>query len=135
MALGKKYGGRDWVPGQSGNPAGRPAIPKDIRLMKKVDAREFEEMVARLTDMTIPEIQAYVKSGKATAREEMIIGQINAARKGSTSSFSHLLDRTIGPVKQKMDLNISGSISDRLANMTEEQKVEYLRQIQERDKS
>lgn len=49
MAKGTKSGGRDWKPGESGNPAGRPKKGEALtdKLREKVNADELTEWLLK----------------------------------------------------------------------------------------
>lgn len=110
MAPGRKTGGRNFKPGVITNPAGRPKVPPELRELKRLNSVEFHETVVRLTRMTHQELQEYAKSGTATMLELMIVGQIQASVKGKTSPLSLLLERTVGPVKQIVELSANVEI-------------------------
>ncbi len=94
MARGKKTGGRNWKPGQSGNPNGRP---------KKGDTltdllREYVEGIAVLP--VGPEGQKRrVRVKKALIRE-----MVNRALGGSDQIMIHILDRLDGRVVSKLEM-------------------------------
>jgi hypothetical protein len=44
VAKGKKTGGRDFLPGQSGNPGGREPMTEGERLVRKLTKAQFKEV-------------------------------------------------------------------------------------------
>jgi hypothetical protein len=123
--------GRDFVKGNPGGP-GRPKIDPQLREAKKLTAALFQELVDKLSAMTHPDLKAYIASGRATMLELAIGGQLMAAMKGKSTPLTVLLDRTAGPVKRQVDLNVAGSISHELQDMTEEQKDALLAELEAR---
>lgn len=115
MAKGKKTGGRDIQPGQILNPTGRPKVDPQIKEIRKLTSVMFYETVQRMVSMTALELNEYLKTGKATTLETMIAGQIQAATKGKTTPISFLLDRTIGPVKQVVEMKGTVDVSEEQA--------------------
>jgi hypothetical protein len=45
MATGKKTGGRNFPKGKSGNPAGRQKLPAEVKIIRKLTADAFIDMV------------------------------------------------------------------------------------------
>lgn len=105
MAIGKKTGGRDFEPGQSGNPNGRPPTPEDIKQARKLNCAEFERIANKYLHMTHAELGAAVKSGNATVLEMMVASIISkAVTKGDQIRLEFLLKRLIGdPVERIPD--------------------------------
>jgi hypothetical protein len=131
MPPGKKFGGKDFKKGNPGGP-GRPPTSPELKAAKKLTAERFEECVHRLTAMSRDDLNKFINSPAASNLEIMIAGQIRAASQGKTTPISFLLDRTIGTVKHKLDLNVSGSLSHDLQSMTEEQKDALLAELESR---
>jgi hypothetical protein len=99
MAKGFKSGGKDFRPGQSGNPKGRPALPEDIKEARTLNKLEFERIVNKYLYLTPDEILAIVNSHQAPSIELMIASIINSATKhGDHFRLNFLLDRVIGPI-------------------------------------
>jgi hypothetical protein len=128
MAKGKKTGGRDFLPGKPPGP-GRPRTPYELQEAKHLTKTLFDQHVTRLTKMSVAELNVYVKDPKCTSLEAMIVGQIRAAVNGKTTPIGFLLDRTIGPVKQQMTVEVEDSISNRLADMTDDQKMRLIEEV------
>lgn len=129
MAKGKKTGGKNF---EVGHPpmGGRPSMPPELKEARKLTKQLFESAVTKLTSMSVPEINAYMKDPKCTSLEAMIAGQIRAAVNGKTSPIGFLLDRTVGPVKQQMKLEVEDSISKQLGAMTDEEKQQLIEEVQ-----
>ncbi|MCX6119789.1 MAG: hypothetical protein NT027_19815 [Proteobacteria bacterium] len=75
MALGFKTGGRDWLPGQSGNAKGRPrAIDKEIESLS--GSLQLERKISRLLVMSSIEILEVVKDLKSSPIDLMLARMI-----------------------------------------------------------
>ena len=94
-------------PGQSGNPSGRPKLPDSIKRLKKMTAIEVDKLLNEFMSMTKVEIDELMASDE-TPMLKKIVGQIfiKAAEHGDQSRLNFLLDRTAGPVKNDIDINI-----------------------------
>ena len=57
MARGSKSGGRDWVPGQSGNPRGRPVVAPELSELRKMGPNEMHGLLYRLLKMQSDELR------------------------------------------------------------------------------
>ncbi len=97
MARGKKTGGKDFRPGVSGNPAGRPPLPEDIRAARKLNSLEFERIINELLYLTPQDLDARLTLPSTTALEKLV-GKIiqTALQDGAVCRVEFLLSRTIG---------------------------------------
>lgn len=105
MAKGKKTGGADFQPGQSGNPGGRPAIPADIKEARKLTQIEFEKLVNKYIWLTQAGFGEAAEDQSISMFERMI-GSIvqKACNEGDHQRLNFLLDRLIGKVTEKMEI-------------------------------
>lgn len=94
MAIGKKTGGRDWKPGESGNPNGRP--PAEDSLSNLI--REELEKVDPDTGLTPKKVIAQLL--------------VKLAQEGDKSAIDRVLDRTEGKPKQSMDVTSNVRLPD-----------------------
>lgn len=97
MAIGTKTGGRNWAPGQSGNPGGRPNLPEDLKNVKKLTKHEVESLIAKYMRMELAEIDAVIKNPKTKALDGWVCSIIKfGIMKGDPLRLSFLFDRIIG---------------------------------------
>ena len=106
MAKGVKTGGRDFEPGQSGNPAGRTPLPEDIKQGRKLNRIELERVLNELIYLTPKEIKARVSSPETPAIE-VLAGMIiaKAIQSGDYLRFNFILDRLVGKPHDPKDDN------------------------------
>lgn len=104
MAKGKKTGGKDFVPGKSGNINGRPSIPKELRDLKKYTAEELEELITTLFNATDAEIEEIIRD-PAAPRIKKLMAQVleKSYESGNMSQVDMVLSRIIGKVREKVD--------------------------------
>lgn len=104
MAKGKKTGGRDFLPGQSGNPNGQPKVPQEIKDARQLTKLELERLLNKYMVMTKDEVQEALKN-PATPALELMIGSIvaKAVSGGDDKRLNFLLERMIGKVKEKVE--------------------------------
>ena len=92
MAKGKFTGGRKWLPGTSGNPAGRP---------KKGDS--YAELYRLIGDETAEDIKK-VKSSKYMTRKEVTARIVwKLAMDGTEWAIKHIVDRIEGRAIQQIE--------------------------------
>ena len=102
MASGRKTGGRDFLPGQSGNPAGRKKIRDDLKEIKLLNADESKRLVQRILDMTGKQIESLVTNPDTPALEVMVARVVcKAIEEGDPGRLNFLFDRTVGKVLEK----------------------------------
>ena len=86
---GVKTGGRDWQPGQSGNPKGGKKLPKDLREFIGLDAEVDSELVRKIISAyllkTAGEIQELENDSEISTIERIVISLIKGATPGHTS--------------------------------------------------
>lgn len=99
-----KTGGRDWKPGQSGNPAGSKPLGLDAherRLLKVLTAKEFAEMASTLLYATDAEINAILEDALSPKFKRIIAKALNRAEdEGNFTALNQVLDRVVGTVMQ-----------------------------------
>lgn len=89
MAKGTKTGGRDFEPGVSGNPNGRPPLPADLKATRDLDQAEFERLARGLMRLSRRELNELLKDEDAPAQVVMIA---RIVRSGMWSSDQKRLD-------------------------------------------
>lgn len=110
MPKGKKFGGKDWVPGQSGNPKGRAPIPEDLKALKEMSQIEVDRSLHELIHFTFSELEAIRKNQSTSNLKRMLIAVIlEAIQKGDHYRLDFLLNRIVGKVKDQVEH--SGKIS------------------------
>jgi hypothetical protein len=104
---GKKAGGRDFLPGQSGNPRGRPKLRDDLRKVKVMTADEASRLIQKMMDRSLDELQQVVDDPDTPAMELMVAKVIHKALlEGDAARLGFLMDRTIGKVVEKREVAI-----------------------------
>lgn len=94
-------------PGQSGNPAGRPAMPEDLKaakaLTKQVLLRELNDLI----HMTKSELEAALVAAESTMLRRTAARVIQEAdNNGDDRRLGFLLDRMVGKVKDELALEL-----------------------------
>ena len=107
MTTRKKTGGRDFKPGQSGNPSGRPGLPAEVKEAKKLNRVEVEAAIAKYVRATKQEIEAVHMNPLSTAADQVICSVLlKAIEHGDEKRLDFILNRTIGKVPDKLDATI-----------------------------
>jgi hypothetical protein len=92
------------------NLKGRPRMSAEMKAFRKYAAGEIIETYEKVIAMTVPEAEAWMKNPQCTITEYALL--INMTR----GNFSPVIDRIIGRIPEKIDLNHSGGI-----NITDEE--------------
>ncbi len=112
MAKGKKTGGRDFKKGYVSNPNGRPKLPEDLRVIKRLTQSEITSLISKYLQLTrdeltraaqdksLPIIELYI----ASVIQKGVIG-------GDTLRLNFLFDRTIGKVADKIEAQLTDASS------------------------
>ena len=131
MANGKKTGGKNWVPGQSGNPNGRPKLPDEIKEARKISVEKIIEMFSKYLLMTEEDFKK-VDRTNLTMLEVWFLKNVDyAISKRDHHVFDKILDRVIGRsfLGIKLELPPEGTV-------TPEQRLsEILKTLQNPEKT
>lgn len=108
MAKRKKTGGRDFKPGQSGNPKGAKPIPGDIKAARFLNSIELERILNELMyQIEASELDSVLHDSTRKPIEQMVARIIlEAIEKGDSLRLDFLLNRLIGKVTEKVKLEI-----------------------------
>lgn len=68
MARGKKSGGRDFVPGVSGNPDGRPPVQSDVLAVRRLTNADVVRIANELLEKSKAELTAILKDPRTPAK-------------------------------------------------------------------
>lgn len=118
MAKGKKFGGRDFAPGNCANPNGRPKVPEDLKLARKLTAIELERIMNELLGLTRAELTELIdKKNQNVNVLRLAVASVLAGgiSKADPMKLNFILERLIGKVVEKIehkgDLAITGSVT------------------------
>ena len=117
MPKGKKFGGKDWKPGESGNPKGPNVLPKDIRDAREMNKAEFIRIANKYLNMTQAEIRAAVGDAATPAKELVVAGILaKAITHGDQKRLGFLLAYLIGkpPDHVKFEGEVPGALNHAL---------------------
>lgn len=112
-------------PGNPGGP-GRPIVPDDIKEARKLTSTEVERILTQLLSMSPSELVQIKQNPKSTMLELMIHSiVVNAVNKGDQQRLDFLLQRVIGKVKEKIEMEINPFEGKSEAELKELVKQEY----------
>jgi hypothetical protein len=105
MAKGRKTGGRDWKPGETGNPNGSPGLPKDLREARKLNQMELERTVNRFLFMTPTELAAVTGDPTTTMFDRFVARIITLGEtEGDERRLEFILQRIVGKVQDRIEV-------------------------------
>lgn len=105
MATGVKTGGKDFSPGESGNPDGRPPLPEDLKAARKLNKTELERILNEYIHMSLTEIQRRAGHPETSALEVLVAKVLaEGIKRGDEKRLGFLLDRLVGPVKRSVSV-------------------------------
>jgi hypothetical protein len=107
MANPTGKGGRRFQPGQSGNPGGRPKTPEHLKKIRELRPEEVKLLLAKYARMTKREL-ASAAQDDTTPAIELIIASIvvDAIKKSDAQKLNFILDRSIGKVVEKTEIEL-----------------------------
>ena len=106
---GTKTGGRNWEPGQSGNPAGAKRLPEDLQAVRKLSPGVLKTLIDKLSIMNAEEIKATMATGACNMLEMAVASiWVKAIEQGDYNRLNFILDRSrIGKVKEVVEFNVA----------------------------
>lgn len=122
MVAGRKPGpqakpGTRFKPGQSGNPAGRKKLPPEIQAINSLTPEYVKKIISKFSQMSKEEMGTFLRLGPddpgGPNMMEIMIGSIvaKAAQDGDYTRLNFLLDRSIGRVKETIDVSLAPRIN------------------------
>lgn len=130
MANGIKTGGRDFQPGQSGNPAGRPTVPEELKAARRLNKTTLERILNEYIHLPMVELAEKVKDPSTPAIELMVAKVLHEAiKRGDEKRLGFILDRLVGAVKKTVAVEGGDEESNpiRLANMTNAERAQLIK--------
>lgn len=104
-----KTGGRDWQPGQSGNPTGKGAgeIKGFIKDLGRLNLKRALNIFNDICNLTFDELKAKISDPTATVIELMIMKvAAEAIRTGDHTRMNAIMDRLIGKITDKIEVKM-----------------------------
>lgn len=94
-----------WKPGQSGNPAGGPALPPEVKEARRLNQKELELSLNRWLFATAEESAAAKTDPTTPMVDRVVIALLStAAEKGCPQRLDLLLNRLIGKVVDRIEV-------------------------------
>ncbi len=101
---------KPFKPGQSGNPNGRPRLSVEQREFRNAAKAEMIDEFKYLWSLTVSDLDEIANDELTpVVRLFMAKALLKAAATGDMIHIDKILDRTIGKVKDEIDLNTKGS--------------------------
>ena len=112
MAKGVKTGGRDFKPGETGNPNGAPKIPEEIKEARRLNKLQVEEILNKFLDWPLQDLVNFT-ANKNSPVLEVLVARIllEGIKKGDQFRLEFIFQRLVGKVKDEIDMNHTGEIS------------------------
>lgn len=128
MAKGIKTGGRNFNSGESGNPTGRPKLPKDVRAMLNLNQTEFVRNSNEILNMSIDDLDEVIADQNQTVFKALIARIVNEGiQSGDHKKLEFFLDRIIGKPKQHIEAEVNKkSMHNEIMKMIEETEKKNL---------
>lgn len=99
----------------------RGAMPIELRELREQNAHQFENIIYKYLNMNAVELRAALADPNAKAVELAIIKIIvKSIESGDCTKLNFLLDRTIGKVKEKLEVETNQNIHALVAKLINE---------------
>ena len=107
-----------WKKGQSGNPAGKPKTPDDIKAARKLTQVEFERICYNLMCMSTGRLAEVVKSNQTPVLTALVARILEKGiHDSSKAELNFFIERFLGKVPEQANFtgNVNGSLADFIA--------------------
>lgn len=107
-----------WKKGQSGNPAGKPKTPDDIKVARKLTQVEFERICYNLMCMSTGRLAEVVKSEQTPVLTALVARILEKGiHDSSKAELNFFIERFLGKVPDQANFtgNVNGSLADFIA--------------------
>jgi len=137
VAKSKKTGGRDWKPGERGNPAGRPPVPADVKEARRLNQVELERVMNKYLYMSMRRLERKKEDSRTRGIDRIVIGIILKGTKGNVPCLNILAERLVGKVKTEIEVTRPNQkpIEETLGDMSDEELEAYYRKLEEKARS
>lgn len=123
--------GKRFQKGQSGNPGGRPKLPPELKAIKELTVEEVKRIFAKYARMSIPEIEKCALSQDLPIFELVVASGLRRAfTYGDYKRLNFILDRTIGRIVDKTEVNLPAPLIIRSNNHGEIELTSRLEEIE-----
>jgi hypothetical protein len=120
---------KPFKPGHSGNPAGRPKVPEDVRIATQLTKVEFARIANRYLMMSHPQMTESLSNPEAPMLEKILGGIItDAVVERCEKKAAFILDRVIGKPEETYHFTNDDSEFDRIAKQIPREKLYQLAQ-------
>lgn len=114
---------KPFKPGQSGNPAGRPPNPPELKEMQRLTKGQVEVLLNKILNSKPEDLSQF----RGTVLEIWLAaGATNAIKTGDYSRLMLLLDRIVGKPSDKVELEVKP-----VEAWTKEEKLKLLEESRE----
>jgi hypothetical protein len=123
MAVGRKTGGKNFKPGQCGNPSGRPKVPEDVKAARELNKAGVQLAASKLANMTVTQLRAMIQDPN-TPVLEMMFGSVilKCITTGDSGRLELILNRTAGKVVERVEVKTLKKFED----MTDEELTAFV---------
>lgn len=95
-----------WPKGVSGNPAGRPPIPPELKKVKEVSSQILRRMISKHFGMTQEDLSLVIADPNAAAIDVLIAKTIMVCiENGNIEKAEYLFKRSFGVVENKLQIS------------------------------
>lgn len=108
--MGKKTR-TSFKPGRSGNPAGRPQIPSDIKAARFLNQIELERILNHCVFLSVTDVTRLSKAKDAPAALVGAASIVAKMAKGDLWSYAFVVDRLIGRVREQEPRDVTPPVS------------------------
>lgn len=125
----KKPGtGRDFKPGQSGNPKGRPKDPPELKAIKQMTRGEFSLLIHKLIGLKPEDLKDF----KGTVLEMAMASAVQAAIKhGDFSKMQSFIERLFGKVPDVVNSTVETKTVNKSLSELYKELEEAMKDIRE----
>lgn len=106
MAKNKKTGGRNILPGRTGNPNGRPKLPPEVKAIRYCSKETVAKLYWDVVNMNRQEVERRLADPTLSLFERNVLAAIvKDISKGVITTIEKLMERVLGKPKEVIHLD------------------------------
>ena len=98
--------GKPFKKGNKANPKGRPALPIEVKAMRKMNIQELNEVVSLLLATSVEDLKVMIKDDKLNVVQRMACSlALGTLTTGAPTGWNALLEQFRGKLKEKIEVS------------------------------
>ena len=119
----KKTGGKDWKPGQSGNPLGAAMHSKEVKRVRNLTKEQLAELGSVMLEGNTDKLEQIKDDPNVSVLQSWTAALIlKSKERGDAQIYNAILDRIVGKVKEQHEHSGTVTLAELVTGSIEAEK-------------